>query len=185
MVTEEIVPNQDSFFTSLGRTKEKNKARLISTIIKDESNNKVLHVSTPTIEKNKHEATPKNYNVQTINLGPSTKKKETKDLKDFVDVVLKGLDKEVQAKERLQNQVEELQKYIQHLFKPLQTQDQASTSTPTNILSKDAINEVEKMKKSIQVTHQWINGVYQKGLILIEEILQLHENTSSFQDIVQ
>lgn len=94
------------------------------------------------------------------------------------------MDNETQAKERLQKQVDELQKYIQHLVKPLQTQDQIGTSTLANLLSKDAINEVEKIKTSIQTTQQWANGVYQKGIVLIEVILHVYEKTSSFLDDV-
>jgi hypothetical protein len=49
MVVEEIVPDWDTFLASLGKTKEKKKAKVVSRITMDESNNIILHIATPII----------------------------------------------------------------------------------------------------------------------------------------
>lgn len=78
----------------------------------------MIHISTPIADKNKDEVTPQDYNIQTIKLGPTSRRQEVEEFKGPSATILERLAKEVQAKKRLKKENKELNKYLQNLMKP-------------------------------------------------------------------
>lgn len=72
VVVEDSLPNCDELLENIGKDKGKKKARVISKVERDETNNRVVHIATPIPDKNRDEVTRKDYNLLTINLGATS-----------------------------------------------------------------------------------------------------------------
>lgn len=88
---------------------------------------------------------------------------------ESVETIVQRLEMEVKAKEQLKVQVEELQGYIRLLFNPMQ-QDEGTPNTQ-RVLSKESIDELERMKSAARVTHKWIDGVFDKGILILDVLV--------------
>lgn len=53
VVVEDTPPNWDELLAKIGKDKGKKKARVISRIERDEASNRVVHIATPTPNKNR------------------------------------------------------------------------------------------------------------------------------------
>lgn len=92
---DDTPPNWDESLAKIGKDKGKKKARVISRIERDEANNRVVHIATPTQDKNKDEVTWHDYNMQNINLGPTSMEQDIEEYEGSSAVILGRLRKEV------------------------------------------------------------------------------------------
>jgi hypothetical protein len=68
---DDTPPKRDDLIANIRKGKE-NKAKVISKIDRDETNNKIIHIATLAPYQNKDGVTRKNYSIYNINLGPTS-----------------------------------------------------------------------------------------------------------------
>lgn len=166
---EDTPPNWDELLAKIGKDKGKKKSWIISKIERDEESNRVVHIATPAIDKNMDEVTAKDYNMQTIHLGPTFIEQEIEDYQASSAVILGRLRKEIKTKHEMKKEIEGLKKCLEDLMKPLQSINPSSSAA--NPLPQETITELERMKDSILATANWLQGVKTKGSDAIKAIL--------------
>lgn len=144
-------------------------AKVISRIKRDATNNKVVHIATPDLDKNRDDVPGSDYTIQTINLGPTSMEQEIEEYEGSNAVILGRLRKEVQTKQGLKRENEKLKKYFQNLMKPLQSIN--SSSFVASLLPQETIIELERMKATTHATMSWLQGVQVRGDNSIKELL--------------
>lgn len=113
VVLEDSPPNWDELLPKIGKDKGEKKARVISKIERDEAHNRVVHIATLALDKNRDDVAGKDYNVQTFNLGPTSIEQDIKDHEGSSVVILGRLRKEIKTKQELKKENENLKKCLE------------------------------------------------------------------------
>lgn len=116
---EDTPPNWDELLAKIGKDKGNKKARVISKIERDTTNNRVVHIATPAPDKNMDDVNAKDYNLLTINLGSTSMEQDIEEYQGSSVVILGRLRKEFQTKKELKKENERLRKFLEDLMKPL------------------------------------------------------------------
>lgn len=121
------------FLAKLEQVATKKPARRFSTIQRDEAGYRTVQIVVEKLDEAKGDIASHEYEITTLNLGPTTKKQEAEDLDNSIASMKARLDKEIGKKE-YKREVEHLRDYIQHLTKQL---DQANPEAPPLLTSQE------------------------------------------------
>lgn len=75
MIEAQPTEDIDDFLASVGKEKEQKKAKVVSKITRDDTGVRIAQVAVLMGDKARDAVTPMNYQVTTIDLGPTTKKR--------------------------------------------------------------------------------------------------------------
>lgn len=104
----------------------------------------MIRVAIPKVDKLEDEITEKEFDLETINLGPPTTDHALEDMNDKVKTVHDMLNLEVEKNSKLEKENNILKGYLQQLRVPLKQRD---PSTSLSLLPPpDTIDDFEKMK---------------------------------------
>jgi molecular chaperone DnaK (HSP70) len=186
IIVEDETLSCDKFLESWGYPKERKREITFSRITTDKDHIKVIHIANPLGNKYKDEVRPLDYKMETIKIGHTIKVQEKEDFREFVEAILAILDSEKKDKEEFLRQLN-VQKYVQCLVKSLKSHFGEDTSLFEGLLSKEVVFEIEKMKKSVSATQEWIGSVSTIDNEMIDKIIDIYkresnslENTSYF-----
>lgn len=93
IIVDDTPPKLDELLANIRKGKGKKKAKVISKIERDETNSRVIHIATPAPDKNMDDVTRIDYNVQTINLGPTSMEQDIEEYEGSSAVILGRLRK--------------------------------------------------------------------------------------------
>lgn len=130
VIFEDTPLDWDEMLTKIGKGKKKKMEKLVSRIERDEAHNRVIHIATLATDKSKEEVTGKDYNVQTINLGPASMEHDIEEYEGSNAIIINRLRKETQSKHELRKENERIKKCLEDVMKPLQSLHPSSSATP-------------------------------------------------------
>ncbi|XP_057836353.2 uncharacterized protein LOC131046593 [Cryptomeria japonica] len=113
------------------------------------------------------------YELMNVDIGPTTKEQEVQELDDSVNAIKERLRREVEKKNKLKEENEQLKGYIQHLVNPINREEAAIA--PPLILPRESFKNFEGMKMAAQEAKEWIAEVANKAIKFVEELAQVYD----------
>lgn len=177
---EEATDKLDSFLEWIGQTIEKKKATKLSKITRDNIVSQIIQIATPRVDKPEDEITTDDYDLETIELGPTTVEQEIEDLSDSVKIVQDILRIELENKNKLERELNTLRNYVQQLRNPIRQDD--PSSMPPSLLPSDSIDGLEEMRNNSHVVKYWIGNSFTKANEFVGELAHLFDIVSAILD---
>lgn len=150
---------------------EKRKASKISKVIRDDKCSGKIQIATPTVDKYDDEIIVEEYNLETFDLGPLTSKQAMEDATDSVRAVNDKLKEEIEKNKKLEKEINAWRNYFSQLNEPLRQQD--LVVTPPQVLPPESVNQMEKMRNSVQLMDTWIDRSYMTTKEFVEDMMKI------------
>lgn len=165
--TREVIVEEDNLVdlrSCLDRNQEteKKKATKMSKTTRDGEGSRIIQIATPRVNKPADEITAKEYDLETIDLGPPTTDQELEVMNDTVKTVHDMLKLEVEKNKKLEKENSMLRSHLQQFRIPLRQHDPSATPPlpPLNIA-----DDFEKM----------INKTYKRAKAFIIELVKIFD----------
>lgn len=137
---------------------------------------RTVQIVVPKVDKAKGDIDPHEYEITAISLGPTTKKREAKDLDNSIASMKARVDKEVDKKKEYKKEVECLRESIQHLTRPL---NQANPEAPLLLNPQETVKSSEEKAITTRDTKAWMESTSKETDTFVERLALTYGQTSS------
>lgn len=180
-IVEQEEDDMADFLARLEQTVVKKPAKRFSTIQRDETGNRIVHIVVPKVNKAKGDIAPPEFEITTFDLDPITKTQAKDDLDNSVASIKAKLDEETEKKNEHKREVECLKEYIRQLTtKPL---DQANPNALLLLDSQQVVKSYEEDAVTAKETRDWMESTKEEAAKFMEEISSTYEQTSLLSKI--